>query len=227
MKIGQFATQLSCIQQQKRLDVIANNIANVNTPGFKKDGMFFRDFIMQTSQTQWDQGALRETGQSLDVALVGDGFLKVKTDDGVAYTRAGNLTVAKDGILVTQSGHAVLGATGPVQVKDSDITIREDGQIFDKNNQLLGQIELVQFPKDVHLLKVKEGCYEPEDPEAQTTKAEGCTIKQGALESANFSLVEEMTRMVDALRMFEAYQKSIDTSTQDLDGQLITKLGSA
>lgn len=225
MRVGQYVTQLSAMQQQKRLDVIANNVANVNTPGFKRDTVLFQDHFEQHSQTQWGQGASRETGNNLDVALMGDGFLRVQTGEGTLYTRAGNLTVSRDGTLTTQNGFPVLGPTGPIQVKNSDVRIEDNGQIFDDQEQQIGQIDIVKFPAEVRLEKVPNGCYKPDDATAEPVPAAECTIKQGSLESANFSLVEEMTRMVDSLRMFEAYQKSIDTSNRDLDGQIISKLG--
>jgi len=225
MKVGQYMSQLSCMQQQKRLDVIANNIANVNTPGFKRDLVAFANVMEQASHTEWNQGDTRETGNPLDVALQGEGFLRVQSGDEVLFTRAGSLTVGKEGALITTQGYPVLGPNGPIQVKGPNVQITEDGQIFDEQKQIIGQIDIVKFPKDVRLQKVTHGCFKPEGAEVKPEKAESCTLKQGALESANFNLVEEMTRMVDSLRMFEAYQKSIDTSNKDLDGQIISKLG--
>lgn len=225
MRIGTDAITLGALQAQKRLDVIANNIANVNTPGYKKEEVHFSDFITQTSSTKKSQGTIKETENPFDIALVGDGLLKVKTDQGVSYTRAGNLTVAKDGTLVTQNGLPVLAKTGPIQVKSNDIKIDEKGQVFDAN-QSVGELDIVKFDPSARLVKDKQGLLSPASDQDRPSPADACTVRQGYLEGANFDMVEEMSQMVDALRSYESYQKALQTANRDLDSQLINKMGS-
>ena len=97
MRIGASESALGALAEQKRLDVISNNIANSNTVGFKKDECYFSDVLNLASYTVMDQGPIRETGQTLDLAISGNGFFKVKTDQGTLYTRAGNLTLTRNG----------------------------------------------------------------------------------------------------------------------------------
>ena len=226
MKLGAYTAALGSIQQEKRLDVIANNIANANSPAYKKDNVQFSSMLGEVSYTSMDQGQIQETGNKLDVALSGNGFLTVKTDKGTYYTRAGNLTVDSKKNLVTQDGAVVQGKNGPITVENaSRMRILEDGQVFDGNNAL-DNLDIVEFPKDVTMKKVQNGLFQPDTQGASPTKATNCTVRQGALEGANFNIVEEMVKMVETTRSFEAYQKTMQTFDRDLDGQLITRLTS-
>ena len=223
MRLGSYAAAMGAQAQQKRLDVIANNMANANTPGFKKDDVHFRNFLDQATYTAQDQGPIKETGGKLDIALSGSGFLRVKTDQGTLYTRAGNLTVNADKTLVTQDGWPVLGKSGPIKIEEpSTVRIEPDGQVFDKE-QKVDSIDLVEFPPQAVLQKVQNGYFQPAAKEMEPVPAKECAVRQGALEGANFNMVEEMVHMVDTMRVFEAYQKTIQTFDRDLDSQIITK----
>ncbi len=116
MKLESYLAALGSLEEQRRLDIISNNIANSNTPGFKKDSVYFSDLMDQVTYTSMAQGQIRETGEKFDVALSGDGFLSVQTDQGVVYTRAGNLTVNTANQLVTRDGWPVMGKRGPIKV---------------------------------------------------------------------------------------------------------------
>jgi flagellar basal-body rod protein FlgF len=223
MRIGMYAAALGAREQQKRLDVIANNIANTDTAGYKKDVVRFQDFMVETTSPRLEQGAIRTTGHPLDVALSGNGFLRAQTDQGVLYTRSGNLTINKGGTLVTQEGWPVLGKNGPIHVNSTAIRIDTNGQVFD-NNQSVGTLDLVSFPPKSVLTKVKNGFFKPADSQQTPLPSKECSVQQGALEQANFNVVEEMTQMIDTLRTFEAYQK-IQQSFDQMDSQLTTKVG--
>jgi flagellar basal-body rod protein FlgF len=224
MRLGAYAAAVGSMEQQKRLDVIANNIANTNSPGFKKDNVHFSNFLGQVTYTTMDQGPIRETGHKLDVALSGNGLLRVQTDKGTNYTRAGNLTLNSDKILVTQDGWPVLGKRGPIKLENpASLRIEENGQVFDGDNQV-DKLDVVQFPADIALKKTQNGYFEPAVKDAQPVPAQNCTVRQGSLEGANFNPVEEMVKMVETTRNFEAYQKTITTFDRDLDGQIISKL---
>jgi flagellar basal-body rod protein FlgG len=167
------------------------------------------------------QGPIHETGNKLDIALSGDGFLSVQTDKGILYTRAGNLTVNKDRQLVTQDGWQVLGTNAPITLQNpQNLRINQDGQVFDGDNQV-DQLNLVQFPPN-SLKKVQNGYFEPQANDTRPEKATNCIVRQGALEGPNFNPVEEMARMVQTMRNFESYQKTLQ-STENLDSQLISK----
>lgn len=225
MKIGTQAVALGGILAQKKLAVIANNIANINTPGFKKEVTHFKDFVSQNTHTKWDQGSIRQTDNPYDLALEGDGFFKVQTADGVRYTRAGNLKLSKDNTLVTQQGYPILGRTGPIKLTNKTFRVDESGQVFD-GDQSVATLDLVRFDAETTLVREKEGLVKPASDTTQTLPADRCSVRQNYLEAANFDLIEEMTNMVETLRVYEAYQKAFKTGEKDLDSQLISKLGS-
>lgn len=224
-RIGFYAAALGSMQQGKSLDVISNNLANTSTPGFKKDAVHFRDFIYQTTYTQTGQGRIRSTGSPLDIALSGDGMLRVQSDKGIVYTRAGNLTFNKDNTIVTQEGWPVLGKNGPIQVSGKEkenIRIEQNGQVFDGTN-MIDTLFIAKFSPDVRLEKVAGGCFKPAAGQ-EPVPAENCSVQQGSLEEANFSIVEEMARMIETTRAFEAYQKAMQVFEQQ-DTQITNKLG--
>jgi flagellar basal-body rod protein FlgG len=225
MKLGEYTAALGSLQQEKRLDVIANNIANANSAGYKKDNVQFSSVLGEVSYTDMDQGPIQETGNKLDIALSGNGFLSVKTDQGTFYTRAGNLTVDSKKNLVTQDGGLVLGKNGPITINNnaSDVRILEDGQVFD-GSDALDNLDIVEFPTNVTMKKVKNGLFQPDTQGVSPIPATNCTVRQGALERANFNIVEEMVKMVETSRSFEAFQKTMQTFDRDLNGQLISKL---
>jgi flagellar basal-body rod protein FlgG len=225
LRIGYYSAALGSIQQEKSLSVISNNLANISTPGFKKDAVHFRDYIYQTTYTQMGQGRIRPTGSPLDVALSGDGMLRVQSDNGIVYTRGGNLTFNKDRTLVTQEGWPVLGQNGSIQVSGTvgeDIRIERNGQVFD-GEDLIDTLFVAQFPPETRLEKIKNGYFRPVEGQ-EPVASEKCEVQQGSLEEANFNMVEEMARMIETTRAFEAYQKAMQVFEQQ-DSQLTSKLG--
>ena len=222
MKLESYYSTLGSMEEQKRLDIISNNIANSNSPGYKKDSIQFSDVLGEVTYTSMAQGPIRDTGQNLDLALSGDGFLSVQTGQGNLYTRAGNLTLNSAKQLVTQDGFQVLSKNLPITIENpSNLRITEDGQVFDGDNQI-GSLDIVQFAPDVRLQKTQSGYFEPQTAGTQPVKATNCTVRQGSLEGANFNPVEEMSRMVQTMRNFETYQKTFQSSG-NLDSQLIAK----
>jgi flagellar basal-body rod protein FlgF len=224
MRIGIYSAALGARQQQKRLEVISNNIANASTSGFKKEVMQFEDFLFQTSSPNLEQGAIRPTGNQFDIGLSGEGFLKVQTDQGVFYTRSGNLTLNRDGTLITQEGWPVLGKGGPITIDGATVTLRveADGQIFN-GDQSVDSFDLVNFPPNTPMTRVKNGYFKVADPQTAQPQPANCTVHQGALEEANFNVVQEMAQMIDTQRTFEACYKIIQSYDQ-ADSQLINKL---
>ncbi|HYA40619.1 MAG TPA: flagellar hook basal-body protein [Syntrophobacteraceae bacterium] len=221
MKLDSYFATIGSMEEQKQVDIISNNIANSNSPGFKKDSMSFSDVLGDVFFTSMSQGPIRETGEMLDIALSGEGFLSVQTDQGTLYTRAGNLTLNKTKQLVTRDGWPVLGKSGPITVNDiSKFRVGENGQVFDGNDPV-DQLNIVQFSPN-SLQKAQNGYFQPLTTEIQPATATNCTVRQGYLEGANFNPVEEMAKMVLTMRIFESYQKALQNSGS-LDNQLIAK----
>jgi flagellar basal-body rod protein FlgF len=227
MRIGIFGASMGAQQQEKTLSVIANNISNAATPGFKRDVVDFKDFISQSTHTRMDQGHIRPTSNPLDIALDGNGFLRVQSDKGVVFTRSGSLTLNKDNQLATQEGWPVLGQNGPIQIsteiKSLQIRIERDGQVFDGDDRI-DTLNLAGFAPETELVKTNNGYLKPSQGEPVAVQPGECTVVQGSLEEANFSIVEEMAHMVETMRMYEAYQKTLKFFEQE-DAQVTNKLG--
>jgi len=213
---------------ERHLAVISNNLANVNTNGFKGDQTLFEEYL--TSGAHEDnfkpadrrvsyvqdrgifhdltQGALQKTSNPLDVAISGDGFLTVQTAGGERYTRDGNLQVNSTGQLVTNSGDAVLGTSGPIvfQPTDHDINIAQDGTITvvqgnSRTDSIRGKLRLVSF-SDAQKLR-KEGSNLYSVPAGVEAKADtGSTVRQGFIEKSNVNSVAEMSRMIEVTRAY-------------------------
>jgi flagellar basal-body rod protein FlgF len=202
------------------LDILANNLANASTSGFKADREFYSTYlapelangnqptvgespVVQKQWTDFGQGTLTDTGNSTDLALSGNGFFAVNGPNGVLYTRNGNFRFSPQGVLVTAEGYPVRLAGGQtLQSQSSDpIRVQPDGQIT-QNGVALGQLELAGFQDSSELTK-QAGAY------FQATGTPGATtaqVYQGKVESSNFAPSEAAARMVTVLRHFDMLQ---------------------
>jgi flagellar basal-body rod protein FlgF len=209
------------VGQMRSMEVIANNIANANTPGYRNTRVQFSDYIDRGVGTKappggkpityvqdratWREaqaGTLTHTGNPLDMALSGDGYFTVNTPNGTRLTRDGRFGVLPDGTLADSAGNAVLGTDGkPLQFPptDAQIHVAGDGVISTENGQI-GQIAVVQ-PADPFRLQAEGGTnLRAETP---TTPVAAPSIVQGAIEDSNVQPVTEMTRMIDMQRQFQ------------------------
>jgi flagellar basal-body rod protein FlgF len=216
------------------LDLLANNLANSATSGFKSDsecyGLYTSEdgvdpssgdpsFTLPTVKGQWtdfSQGTLVPTGSQLNVGLSGRGFLAVDGSSGPLYTRNGNLQLTTAGKLVTAEGYAVRGVDGnPIQVSPGKtIEITPDGSVRQAGLPV-GQIAVVDF-KNTSLLKKMGGTYfinsdSKTNPPAAATQT---TVQQGKLESSNVPVAEAAMRLVGTMRQFEMLQKAIGISAE-------------
>jgi flagellar basal-body rod protein FlgF/flagellar basal-body rod protein FlgG len=210
------------------LDVVANNIANINTTGFKTDGTLFETYLNSSARQNdlpggsrvnfvrdrgtwhnFSQGAVEATGNPLDVAIDGDAFLVVQTPQGERYTRNGALHVDATGQIVSADGMPILGDNGPIvlQPLDHDVTIANDGRITVKeggNNateSIRGKLRLVSTPNLQQLQK--DGAQTFAAPAGvQMQPAAGAKVTQGVLEKSNVNSVLEMSRMIEINRSY-------------------------
>ncbi len=244
------------IAQQRKVDTIANNVANANTTGFKKDGVTFREYItaldkghtdidlpnrewapedfyrsygaenamvkVDGSFTDFTQGQLAPTGNPLDLALNGPGFIEVLAPGGVRYTRRGTLGLNPEGYLVTDQGHRVLSKPEdplkPAAPEDraiqlpltgaKNLSLNLGGEIF-IDGQPLTTLSVAEF-KDPHALR-KEGHSLYINPHADNRLAESSktSVNQGFVEQSNVNTVAEMSELIKAHRHFESIQKAI------------------
>ena len=214
---------------KRELDVVANNIANMNTTGYKADGAVFAEFLntaargdqfatsdrrvsfVQDRMTWHDMtaGNIQQTGNPLDVAVDGNAFLVVQTPRGERYTRNGALQINSVGELVTNTGDKVLGDSGPIvfQTTDRDIIINPDGTVRVRAGQLAtsdagrGKIRLVSFANAQRLTKDGNSTFSA--PNGVTPEpATNARVVQGAIERSNVRAVVEMTRMIELTRAY-------------------------
>ncbi len=236
--------------QKLYIDVIANNLANVNTTGFKKTDLEFQDLFYDqlrragestargtarpvglelgngvkaaATQRSFQQGLITETGNPLDLAIQGDGFLMVRLPDGqLAYTRDGGLKIDANGTLVTSQGYIVEPEIS-IPEDAQQITIRPDGTVEvivygDKEPIPLGQLELARFINPAGLESIGQNLYRETvasgAPFTGTPSEQGLgVIHQGFLETSNVDVVEEMVRMIEAQRAYEINAKAIKTA---------------
>ncbi len=268
------------IAQQRNVETIANNVANANTPGFKKDQLVFREYLtalekgvdqidipkdrefapedfyhsngaenasvdIDGSYTIHTQGQMAQTGNTLDIALNGQGFLEVLTPNGIRYTRKGNLSISKDGELVTDQGFRVLKKLDPasyasqgreagassnvpkpeeriIKVPQGRISINMEGQIF-AQNELVNELSVIEF-NDLHALK-KEGNSLYMNADNANLKANQKTqVHQGFIEQSNVNALYEMSELIKAHRHFESIQKAINTY-DNIAGKAANEIG--
>jgi flagellar basal-body rod protein FlgF len=213
---------------ERQLDVVANNIANVNTTGFKSDQSLFEEYLMpgahednfkgsdrrvsfvQDRGTYRDfaQGAAEQTGNPLNVAISGNAFLVVQTAGGERYTRDGGLQMNNQGQLVTASGDPILGTSGPIvfQPTDHDINISPDGTVTvvegsGRTDSLRGKLRLVSFADAQKLLKQGSNLYSAGEGGAPQADLKS-QVQQGYVEKSNVNSVVEMSRMIEITRAY-------------------------
>ncbi|PLX37238.1 MAG: flagellar basal-body rod protein FlgF [Hyphomicrobiales bacterium] len=226
---------------RRQMDVLANNVANINTNGFKGQKLGFEEYMMpvaransfQPSNTRlsfvhdfgssydFAAGATVQTGNPLDVALNGDGWFAIETPQGERYTRNGSLGINANGELVDQAGKRVLGEGGPITFtsSDSDIAIAADGTVS-TNNGVRGRIRIVEFADNDVLEAAGDNLFKGDNPQAATA----ARVVQGSLEKSNVSGVVEITRLIDITRAYESIAK-MQKETDDLRQQAISDLG--
>ena len=219
----------SALTQEMKLENTANHLANATTTGFKADLLSFDEALQAHSTIDFRQGDLRETGNVLDLALSGEGFFKIQTENGIRYTRNGTFSLNNDHILVTQNGSPVMGENGPIFIQGSYVEINENGEIFVDNEKLekqrVDRLKMVTFSAKENLVKEGESFFQYTGDPSEEMDSDSVTVTQGALEMPNTSVVIEMTKMVETMRTYEAYMKIIQTF-DEVDGKIVNELGS-
>jgi len=211
----------------QRQEVLANNLANVNTTGFRAelqairavpvrgDGATTRVYSLETTVGYDDAaGPITVTGQPLDIAMQGKSWLAVSSLDGTeAYTRFGALTVSADGTLMTQSGLPVMGDGGPINIPaNTQPSIAQDGTISARqpNGKMtqVGKLKLVT--PEVKLTRGEDGLFR--SPDGDLTADANARLQDGALEGSNVNPIETMINMIAAGRQFETQMKLLQTA---------------
>ena len=225
---GLYTAYTGMVNEQNRMDIMTNNLANASTVGYKKEGSTSQSFndvltvkIKDQNYTDYTQGSFRITDNTYDLALAGDGFFAIEFtnkagETDTKYTRAGQFTLNKDGYLVTEEGDYVLDTQNRRirlnTLLDSKIT--DDGTIY-QNDQAVARIQVTDFEDYDYLEKYGETYYQPIEG-AKTTTADA-QVKSGYLEMANVQIVSEMVNLISITRAYESNQKVVQTIDGTLD----------
>ncbi len=238
-----YKTGAGAILQQMRLDVYANNLANVNTVGFKADLPLFRIDTETNSpdntisnppilspyaqpleyETNFEAGPMQQTGGQLDAAIVGRGFFEVQTPEGPQYTRSGRFSINQRGELSTQEGYPVMGQGGAIAIDGNRVDIGDDGQVM-VDGDVAGVLRVVDFVDPSQLKKTGSTLFKAENPAAGLIDAQDYRIAQGALESSNVDAIRTMTEIIESMRVFETYQKVI-RAADDATAKTVSEVG--
>jgi flagellar basal-body rod protein FlgF len=219
----------------REMGVVANNIANSSTTGFRREGVVFSEYVAALDQdpslsmahasgrhVDLSQSTLSQTGGQFDFAIQGEGFFLIETPQGERLTRAGSFTPSAEGELVTPDGYRLLDAGGaPVFVPPDarGVAVAADGTLS-AGGQPIAQVGLWQ-PTDPLSLQHQSGTlFSASDLEP----AEGATVLQGMLEDSNVEPVSEIARMIEVQRAYELGQKFLDAEDERVRG-VITTLG--
>lgn len=218
----------------RQMEVIANNMANTNTPGYKDQAMMFREYLMPTRTNDpsvgrkvsfvqdvglirdTSEGPLTKTDNTLDFAVHGQGYFQVETQAGMRYTRDGHFRLDEEGMLVNSDGYAVMDNHDQPIIfapNEANIDVAPDGTVSTENGKV-ATLKVVRFDNEQDLQKAGGGLYETDQTPTVVANPE---VLQGMLEESNVQPVVEMTRMMTVLRQYEAVQKVIDNETDRFD----------
>jgi flagellar basal-body rod protein FlgG len=224
------------LAETTRTDTIANNLANGNTTGYKKDIAISKDFaniliqrindgqnpatvgrlglgsIIDEIATIQTTGIMRPTGNTLDFAVDGKGFFAVETPAGVRFTRNGSFSRNVQGELVTSEGYQVLGQNGAIRIPEGQVSVEKTGRVT-VDGVDAGQLRLVEFADDRQLVKEGASLFRaPNNGRPATGK-----VEQGMLEQSNVNIVSEMVNLISGYRAYEVNAKTVQAHDQLLD----------
>lgn len=226
---------------KRELDIVANNIANVDTTGFKVEGTMVKTdpstgasmvdgppslkFVIDDGVTRdFSQGALHQTDGPLDLGIEGQGFFKVQTAAGERYTRDGRFTLSPEGKLTTQAGDPVQGESGEIVVNPElgPVTIATDGTVSQGVNKV-GKIEVVTFDDMSGLSKTGDNLFR-NTSNLQPQPSTAARVHQGMLESSNVNSILQVTRLIEISRAYESMARTIENSAE-LSRRSVERLG--
>lgn len=230
------------ITLRRELDIVANNIANIDTTGFKVENLMVETepaapaatfgaprpvkFVIDRSVGRdFGQGVLRSTGGVFDLGIQGDGFFRVRTADGEQFTRDGQFHMDADGRLLTADGSAVLDEGGGdivIDPKLGPVTIAKDG-VVSQGRERLAKVGLAEFPELTVLEKAGENRFR-NTSNVQPAAPVGSVIHQGMLEGSNVKPISEITRMVEITRAYESITKMVEANA-DLSRRSVERIG--
>jgi flagellar basal-body rod protein FlgF len=209
------------------LDMLANNVANTGTSGFKADREFYNLYreqlpVVETHWTDFSQGILTPTGNALNLALAGAGFFALTGPSGVVYTRNGHFKISKTNQLVSPDGYPlrdVLKQGRPIVIDPTQSVDVEKSGIVAQGGQAVGQIQIDQIPAAANTISKLGNTYfaltDPQlKPPAQAAEVQGYEVQQGYLEESNVAVADAAVRLISVMRQFEMLQKAMTVGAQ-------------
>ena len=239
MPNGIYSAMTGALAQEEHMDIVANNLANGSTNGFKAVQATFKELmdearegsknetqrhvILDSTYTDFTQGPLNHTHNNMDVAIQGPGFFVVDTPEGAQYTRNGAFMLNEKRELVTVGGHVVQGTSGTIEIPEGAmININQSGAVTSGTLEI-GKIRVVQFDEPQNLRRFGHNLYSaPEGVEAKDLEL--VNIQTGAIERSNVNMIREMTALIKVSRSYEAFNKVISTY-RAVDGTTARELG--
>jgi flagellar basal-body rod protein FlgF len=240
--MSEVTTQISASTDalMQEFDIIAHNLANVSTVGYKRmcnafsksleaQGTGLQTYspgeIDLTSAFDFSQGSIVETGRPLDFALYGKGFFVIETPEGPLYTRNGAFLTNQNGQIVDSSGRIVAGTAGPITIPGgvalSQLNITSDGSIS-TGETAIGKFRLVDFQDNENkLVPAGENSYQMPDPDVTSIAAEHIVVKKGYQEASNVKMIDELVDMLMVARLYEANMKSV-TAQQEATSSILS-----
>jgi len=221
-------------------EIYANNMANINTSGFKGDDAFMQVLdnvaaedsiggqpweipMVDGTYIDFSQGDMEKTDNNLNAAIEGSGFFAVETPSGVRYTRSGNFEVSDQGVLTDSQGNPILSDSGPIPASGNNMVIGADGSVtVDGAN--IGKLKIVDFEKPYALKKCEYGYFMPSNESVKEQPAADFSIRQGYLEKSNVNAIDVMVDMLASFRAYEVGQKAILSQDETLE-KAVTELG--
>ena len=209
------------VAQMRKLDVSAQDLANVNTSGYKGQRLAFNEMLaarkspgtrsggfvaVGEQRTNFSQGELQGTGNPFHLAIDGEGYFVIETPRGERYTRSGNFTLDAEGTIITPQGDPLSGEGGPLQVTGNKMEVTSDGTVLSENHEV-GKLRIVHFLDRRQVAKEGSNLFRSE-----SANVEGVTspkVAQGNLEQSNVSTIDSMVSMIAIQRQFEAYERAM------------------
>lgn len=222
----------------KQMDFVANNMANMNTAGYKSQDVMFRDFVLQAVDAKgfgkepvhfnedfatlkdFSEGTMQHTGNVLDFAIKGDAFFAVETEAGEMYTKKGQFMLDSNRMIVNNEGNPLLNENGEpffIAPEEHEIMVSPAGDVSTENG-VIGRIKLVAFEDNQMLEKVSDSMFKNE--RGNFIQVADATVEQGIVEKSNVNSISEMTKMIGLQRNYEYVQQMIDTEHERLSNTI-------
>jgi len=241
MDSGFYSAFTALASRMQSLDLVANNLANANTVGYKGQEQFYRSFAASLNNTRLtaenkaindfgiiggahldlSSGSVTNTGNDTDLAIGGSGFFSIQTPRGTRYTRNGNFTLNTQRQLVDQQGNPVMGQQGPIVLPNGKLSISTDGTVS-VDSAIVDQLKVVDFPHGT--LLAPEGSTDFAAPDGSAVPATSAMVRQGALESSNCDPVSSAVSLINLQRNAEMVQRALSIFNSDFDQTAVQEL---